>query len=159
MRRKKNGRPDWDHYFMGIAKAAAVRSKDRSTKVGVAIVGPRNELRSTGYNGFARGVDDDVEERHVKPLKDLFMAHAERNAINLAARVGTATDGCTMYICSISEKGAHPPCAICAGAIINAGIVRVVCEQGEVSDNYKESVKAAFEMFREAGVRIQKLKL
>lgn len=156
---KNNGkRPDWDHYFMGIAQSVAMRSKDKSTKVGAVIVGPGQELRSSGYNGFPRGVNDDVEERHVKPLKDLYTAHAERNAINLAARVGTATGGCSIYIASISEKGAHPPCSICAGAIINAGIIRVVCEWGEVSDAWKESVKVAFEMFREAGVRIQKIK-
>lgn len=159
MRGKKNGRPDWDHYFMVIAKVVATRSEDRSTKVGAVIVGPGNEVRSTGFNSFAKGISSDIEERHAKPLKDLYMTHAERNAINLAARVGTATLGCSMYISSISEKGAHPPCAICAGAIINAGIVRVVCEWGEISENWKESVKAAFEMFREAGVRIQRIKL
>ena len=48
----------WDHYFMDLAKLAASRSKDQSTKLGCVIVGPDREIRSTGYNSFPRGIDD-----------------------------------------------------------------------------------------------------
>lgn len=47
---------DWDIYFIRLAMEVAKKSKDPSTKVGCIIVGPDNEIRSTGYNGFPRGV-------------------------------------------------------------------------------------------------------
>jgi len=42
----------WDQYFLRMASLVASRSKDRSSKVGAVVVGPDNEVRSVGYNGF-----------------------------------------------------------------------------------------------------------
>ena len=55
---------NWDIRWMALAQFIATWSKDRGRKVGAVIVGPDNEIRSTGYNGIPRGVNDDVEERH-----------------------------------------------------------------------------------------------
>jgi len=52
-------------------------------------------------------------------------AHAERNAISTAARMGHATEGSTLYLNS------NIPCLDCAYSIVNAGIVEVVVEQLE----------------------------
>lgn len=46
----------WDKYFIEMAVLVSTKSKDPSTKVGCVIVGPDNEIRSTGFNGFPRGV-------------------------------------------------------------------------------------------------------
>jgi dCMP deaminase len=46
----------WDNYFIEMAELIASKSKDPSTQVGCVIVGPDNEIRSTGFNGFPRGV-------------------------------------------------------------------------------------------------------
>ncbi len=54
---------------MGLAEHVATWSKDRSRKVGCVIVGPDNEIRSLGYNGFPRGITDDIEKRHQRPTK------------------------------------------------------------------------------------------
>jgi len=48
----------WDNYFISMAMLVASKSKDPSTKVGCVIVGPDNEVRSTGFNGFPRGVKE-----------------------------------------------------------------------------------------------------
>jgi len=72
---------DWDARFMNLARHISEWSKDRSTKVGVVIVGPENEVRALGYNGFPRGIDDDAPDRHERPEKYLWVEHAERNAI------------------------------------------------------------------------------
>jgi dCMP deaminase len=50
----------WDEYFIKMAFLVAEKSKDPSTKVGCVIVGPDNEIRSTGFNGFPRGVAETV---------------------------------------------------------------------------------------------------
>ena len=56
-------------------------------------------------------------------------AHAERNAIVIAARLGHSTEGCTLYLsCGI-------PCRECAKEIVNAGIVEVVVTDIGVYDS------------------------
>ena len=54
----------WDSYFLDLAMLVGTKSKDSSTKVGAVIVGKDNEIRSTGFNGFPRKVNDDRLERH-----------------------------------------------------------------------------------------------
>ena len=117
-----NGQPSasWDAYHIGLAQHVATKSKDRSTKVGCVIVGPDNETLTTGFNGFPRGVNDDVEERHERPLKYRFAAHAEANAIFTAARHGISLKGCRAYVQRF-------PCSDCAKAIVQAGLSEVVC--------------------------------
>ncbi len=56
---------DWDQYFIKMAQLISTKSKDPSTKVGCVIVGPDNEVRSTGYNGFPRGVRETVTGKDV----------------------------------------------------------------------------------------------
>jgi len=146
-------RASWDEYFMGMAVYVATRSKDRSTKIGAVLVGPNKEVRSTGYNGFARKVNDDVDSRHERPTKYFFMEHAERNAIYNAARVGTMTEGCVLYVAG------RPPCADCARAIIQAGIKEVVVEALEHKSrpeiDWESNTAAAMEMLKEAGVTVR----
>lgn len=140
----------WDSYFMEMALHAAKLSKDTSTKLGCVIVGPDREVRSTGYNSPPRGVNDDVLERHERPLKYKFFEHAERNAVYNAARVGIPIKGCTLYC-------AWPPCTDCARAIIQAGIVEVVVLTLDVPDRWAEDVAVSLEMLDEAGVKIREV--
>lgn len=109
----------WHQRMLNMAIEAATWSKDRSTKVGAALFRDRH-LICTGFNGFPRGVDDDVISRHQKPTKYRFTKHAEENAILCAARLGIQTEGAHMIIT------AHPCCG-CMASIIQAGIKRVIC--------------------------------
>lgn len=65
---------NWDKYFIEMAMHVASKSKDPSTKVGCVIVGPDNEIRSTGYNGFPRGVTETVNaaEHQCKEIQKSF---------------------------------------------------------------------------------------
>ena len=152
---------NWDEYFMAMARTCALKSKDPSTKVGAVIVGPGNEIRSTGYNGFPRNVDEDVilEEplgltrwTH-KPTKYKYVEHAERNAIYNAARVGTPTDECRVFMTA-------PPCHECARAIIQAGIYEVVYPEDHPFKNrpdWAESLAEAKSMLEEVDVLVTEL--
>ena len=51
----------WDLRFIGLAQHISTWSKDPSTKVGCVVVGEDREIRSTGFNGFPRGIDDDED--------------------------------------------------------------------------------------------------
>lgn len=151
-------RPSWDQYFLQIAFLVAQRSRDPSTKVGAVIVGKDKDIRSTGYNGFPRGVDV-TPQRLERGLKYKYAEHAERNALYLMARRGDSSLGCTLF------TTLHP-CAHCARGIVQAGIVRVVLPSA--STDYDTTLphrvealgfEEAAEMLKEAGVVVEKISL
>src|SRR5260221_5874004 len=131
--------PSWDQYYMDICKAVAARSKDPNTQLGCVIVGPNHEIRSTGYNSFPRGIRDDVPERLARPAKYLWIEHAERNAICNAARAGTATEGCSIFVEIM-------PCMDCARAIVQAGIVEAVVSAGRLGQDSTAPCNEPFRM-------------
>ncbi|ORE90237.1 deoxycytidylate deaminase [Stappia sp. 22II-S9-Z10] len=137
----------WDDYFMGMARFAARKSKDRSRRVGAVIVDERNVVVSTGWNGFPRGIDDTVEARHERPTKYRWTEHAERNAIYNAAATGARTLDCTIY-------STLYPCADCARAIIQAGIVELVTTEPDWSET-THGHTVAREMLAEARVDVR----
>ena len=142
---------NWKEYFRNIVHQVKLKSKDKYTQIGAVIVGADNEIVSTGYNSFARGINDDVDERQERPEKYFWFEHAERNAIYNAARIGVSTLGTTMYMtCGIS-------CADCARAIINSGISKIVLREGKGATNQKwqESAERSIIMFKEAGVIVE----
>jgi dCMP deaminase len=141
----------WDEYFMEMAALVATKSKDPNTQHGAVIVGPNNEVRSTGFNGFPRGVIDNARY-NVRPLKYFYVEHAERNAIYNAARHGTALEGCTMYVTGC-------PCHDCARGIIQSGIKRVVMAKGsaEFNERWKESMEHTMVMFDEADIDVEEV--
>jgi dCMP deaminase len=142
---------NWKEYFRGIAHQVKLKSKDRYTQIGAVVVGSDNQIVSTGYNSFPRGIDDSVDERQERPEKYYWFEHAERNSLYNAALIGVSTKGCTMYLtCGI-------PCSDCARGIINSGISKIVCERvgGAVGNLWDEHAKRSVEMFNEAGVKIE----
>jgi dCMP deaminase len=141
----------WHQYFMTMAYLVATKSKDPSTKVGAVIVGPDYEIRSTGFNGLPRGLADTVT-RYDKPLKHKLINHAEENAILHCCRIGVPTSGCSLYVPWI-------PCSLCAKAIVQADIKRVIYHK-EWPGNYKDddiwsqSIAITKEIFAETGVEL-----
>ncbi len=124
-------RPDWDSYFMDMAKLASRRSSCLRRAVGAVLVKDRR-LLSTGYNGVPSGVAHCEEvgclrERYAVPSGERHELcrglHAEQNAIIQAAFHGVSIRDAVLY-CT------HLPCIICAKRLINAGIRRVVYLDG-----------------------------
>jgi dCMP deaminase len=142
----------WDKRFMRLAQLIASWSKDPSTKVGVVVIGPDHEVRSTGYNGPPRLVDDEGIETWDREYKLRHTAHAELNAVCNAARVGVPLTDCTMY-------ATMPPCSGCACAIIQAGIKRVVALDVDIPDRWVADIRAGSEMMEQAFVRTTALSL
>lgn len=141
----------WDQKFMSLAQHIAGWSKDRGRHVGAVIAGPDNEIRSSGYNGLPRGVRDDVAARHNKETKEkyLWCAHAERNAIYNAARVGISVKGCRIY-------GTLYPCVDCVIALIQSGIVELITAKPDFKDpQWGESYKRAKVMLKEAKIKVR----
>ncbi|MFR5262341.1 MAG: deoxycytidylate deaminase [Christensenellales bacterium] len=142
-------RPSWDEYFMGMAKLTSQRSTCLRRKVGAVIVKDKH-IVATGYNGAPRGLSHCAElggclreqlkvpsgQRH-----ELCRAlHAEQNAIIQAATLGQSIEGASIYI-------THQPCSICSKMIINAGIERIVVDEG-----YPDEL--ATKLLAEAGIKV-----
>lgn len=140
---------DWDQRWMDLAKHFASWSKDRSRKVGCVIIDEDKGLVSQGWNGFARGVNDDIDERHDRPQKYEWTKHAEENAFLNAARKGISVKGCTIYIPWF-------PCANCAGDIVQTGIKNVVCYRPDPEDlKWVANMSRARIILQEGGVNIR----
>lgn len=135
--------------FMDIARAVSALSKDRSSKVGVIILGPDNEIRSVGYNGFTRGLDDENEERHQRPEKYFWSEHGERNAIYNAAKVGIPLQDCRL-ICAAPIF----ICMDCARAIVQCGIKTVVVENHPTGSSglWEDHAIRTVQLFKESEI-------
>ena len=139
----------WDLRFIELAKHISGWSKDPSTKVGCVVVGEDREIRSTGFNGFPRGIDDNPERLANRETKYPLICHAEENAIMHAARIGVSLKGSTAYV-------TWPPCSRCARSLIQAGVKEVVYSlEVEVPDRWQEDFKISTEMMEEAGLIIR----
>jgi dCMP deaminase len=124
-------------------------SKDQSRQVGCVIVGSANQLLSSGYNGFVRGVDDERPDRHERPAKYDWTEHAERNAIYNAARIGVRLEGATVYLSWF-------PCAACARAIVQVGTERLVAiKPDDQSSRWSDQFKVSASVLQEAGVDVR----
>lgn len=119
---------NWDRRFLDLAFVISRWSKDPNTKVGSVIVKDKFIL-STGYNGFPRGLSDDLLLLKDRGRKNMRMVHAEANAILTAARHGVSCRGSTLYT-------TLNPCAACATFISQSGIVRLVTLDTPVRDDH-----------------------
>ena len=139
----------WDLRFIELARHISGWSKDPSTKVGCVVVGEDREIRSTGFNGFPRGIDDDAERLADREKKYPLICHAEENAIMHAARIGVSLKDSTAYV-------TWPPCSRCARSLIQAGIREVVYSSSEeIPERWIEDFEISTSMLAEANVLVR----
>jgi dCMP deaminase len=141
----------WDRRFLQVAKLFSTWSKDPSTQIGSVIVGTDRVIRSTGYNGFARGVADDAR-LHDREQKYPLIVHAEENAILNGALVGVSLKGCRSY-------SGWTPCSRCARMLIQVGISEVVFEEREIPERWQADFDLGQRMLTEAGVPFRAVSL
>lgn len=144
-------RPSWDNYFMDIACLVAKRATCLRRAVGAVVVKDRRIL-ATGYNGAPSKVRHCAEVGCLRQQMEVPSGerhelcrgiHAEQNAIIQAAYHGVSIKGGTLFCTNL-------PCSICAKMIVNAGIVRIVYQDG-----YADPLSHA--MLAEAEVALVKL--
>ena len=142
--------PSLDERMMTMVYLVADGSKDKRTHIGAVVIGPDKEIRTTGYNGFVRGLNDGVPGRQEKPEKYFWFEHAERNAIYNATRFGASLKGCKMYTNGI-------PCMDCARGIVQSGILEVIVDKSwdntNIGDDLEHS-RRTIQMFEEVGVKV-----
>ena len=139
----------WDIRFIELARHISNWSKDPSTKVGCVVVGEDREIRSTGFNGFPRGIKDDAERLLDREQKYPLICHAEENAIMHAARIGVSLKRSTAYV-------TWPPCSRCARSLIQSGIKEIVYPTpGVIPERWLEDFTISNGMITEAGVMVK----
>ena len=137
----------WDERFLELAKQIASWSKAPSTQVGCVVVGPDREIRSTGFNGLPRGIEDSEERLNNREIKYPMICHAEENAIMHAARIGISLKDCTAYV-------TWPPCTRCARSLIQAGVSEIIYPKGiDIPDRWIQDFDLSLKMFKEAAVK------
>ena len=129
-------RPDWDKYFLSIAREVSRRSTCIRRHYGAVIV-KDNKIVSTGYNGSASGRDNCCDIGFCK-RNELNIPHGERYELCEAvhAEMNAIINGdpdkmkdATIYIYGEDDNGhivKANPCMMCERFIINAGITRTV---------------------------------
>jgi len=129
-------RPDWDNYFIEIAKVVSSRSTCLRRKYGALIVKDM-VIISTGYNGAPRGMPNCIDTLKCT-RKELDIpsgeryelceaVHAEQNAI-INAPPERMKDA-TIYIAGFEEDGGFAdamPCLLCQRMIRNAQVKEIV---------------------------------
>lgn len=116
---KENKRPSWEEYFMGIAQMLSSRSTCDRLHVGCVLV-KDNHMIAEGYNGSISGAahcDDVGHLMYEGGCKRTI--HAEKNAINMCAKLGISTQGATAYV-------THYPCPDCMRELNQAGVKKVI---------------------------------
>ena len=118
-------RPNWDTYFLNIAKEVASRSTCSRASVGAVIV-KDNRILSTGYNGSASGKPHCLDAGCLIEYGHCQRAiHAETNAVAQAAKFGIAINGATLYYWDSLGRPANS-CIKCSQIMEGAGITRIV---------------------------------
>ena len=165
-----------DLYFLRVCKEVSKASKCLSRQIGSILV-KDGCIISTGYNGPPKGVKHcnerppshycwinetascqinlwnfkncprtNLEFKSGTGLHLCQAAHSERNAIVQAARNGISTLSTTLYCyCPL-------PCKDCMVEIINAGIIEIVCLEGDDYDKYSRI------LLNDAKIRIRQIR-
>lgn len=138
------GRPDWQEYFMEIARLVSKRSTCMRRRVGAVLVKEKRIL-ATGYNGAPTGLEHCavigcLREKNNVPSGQRHELcrglHAEQNAIIQAAAHGISIQG-AMLVCTTM------PCSICLKMLINAGITDMIYEEGYADDLTQQLLQEA----------------
>ena len=125
-------------------------SKDPKRKVGAIISENKTLIQlSCGYNGLPTGLKE-TKKRWLKKNKDLYVLHAETNAIVHAARSNVNIKD-SILVCN------RFPCNNCTLNLIQAGIKTIVTIQPDwntLSIKNKRSFLASKEMLEELKIKI-----
>lgn len=120
---KIENRPNWDQYFLKLAKVVSTRATCNRAKHGCVLVKDKTVL-ATGYNGAPPGISHCLDSGCI-----LINGHCERcnhaevNSICQAAAKGVCVEGATAYVTGES-------CLECLRTLLCAKIDKLVYIRG-----------------------------
>ena len=126
-----------DYRYLRMARIWAENSYCKRRQVGALVVKDKMII-SDGYNGTPSGFENLCEDAN--NVTQLYVLHAEANAITKLARSNNNSDGSTLYVTA-------SPCIECSKLIIQSGIKRVVYgEKYRLEDGINLMKKAGIEV-------------
>ena len=131
----------YDKAYLRIAQEWGKLSHCKRKQVGALIVKDRMII-SDGYNGTPTGFENYCEDD--EGYTKWYVLHAEANAILKVAASTQSCKGATLYI-TLS------PCKECSKLIHQAGIIRVVYQNG-----YKDD--SGLQFLERAGIQLEQIK-
>src|SRR3989344_1779225 len=156
----------WDRIWMDTAKLRSTLTRCPTRGVGAVVVADYRFEVSGGFNGLPLGTRH-PSQRHPEGKNECLRryygfgpgegtwicpcGHAERSAIDIAARLGRATQDKTMYLY------AYPPvlpCLNCAVDVIQSGINELVVDSFEQYEKQPNAVNI-LELLKEGGVLVR----
>lgn len=142
----------WDQRFLELAQVVSSWCKGPSMPVGAVLVDQKRRVIGTGYNGFARGVEETDHRLKDDEFRRAATVHAEHNAVSYATG---KVEGSTLYLYGL------PPCPSCTAAVIlQNGIRRVVTavhpsNLGRVDHWMAQFERLSVPMLKDAGVAFE----
>jgi len=130
----------YDIAYLRIAAEWGKLSYCKRKQVGAIVVRDRMII-SDGYNGTPSGFENCCEDE--EGLTKWYVLHAEANALSKVARSTQSCENATLYI-TLS------PCKECSKLIHQAGIKRVVYQNG-----YRDTT--GIEFLKKAGVSVTQI--
>ena len=138
MKLRNKDRPKWDEIWLRFAHIIAERSYDPRHQVGAVIVAHDNtQVLAIGYNGNYSGGPNEVES---EIPGESGMIHAEINAL---LKMDYNNPKKKILYVTLS------PCRMCAKAMVNAGITRVVYDE-----EYRDP--SGINLLHDAGIEVSK---
>lgn len=115
--------PNWDEYFMSIARIISTRSPDYKKVGAVLVSNTDHRIISTGYNSVCSGLDHALIDWNNREQIRKICIHAEANCILYSQ---SKFEDATLY-CTLS------PCKECM-KLISATKIKAVVYESEYSD-------------------------
>lgn len=146
---------DFDKNLLEAAHSLALKcSPDPSKKIGAIFVDSNCNILSYGANEPAEGLEYTELDLSTNETKDQYIVHAEKTAIDRAAKYGIPLFGSTLYVYGL------PMCNGCALSAINVGVSRIVVQQPRVyTGRWKESSDIALVNLMATGVNVDRYDL
>ena len=132
----------WDQRYLEMATLVASWSKDPSSKFGSVIVDNQNRVISIGFNGFAKGFDDNPERLEDRQFKYRHVLHSEENCILNAKQDVT---GYKIYVTGV-------PCSLCMSRIAQSGLSKVICYKPTEDYLLRWSIEEPLQVAKECGI-------
>jgi len=148
-----NERPDWDEYFLEVARLVSKRSTCLRRHVGAVAVRDKRIL-ATGYNGAPSGLTHCMDIGCIREKLKIPSGerqelcrglHAEQNIIIQAVIHKVDLKDSTLYV-------TNQPCVTCSKMLIGVGIKKIVIAQGYPDELAKR-------MLKEAKIKIKRVKM
>ncbi len=148
----KGKRPNWDEYFLEVAKLVSTRSTCLRRQVGAVAVRDKRIL-ATGYNGAPSGLAHCTDIGCIREKLNIPSGqrqelcrglHGEQNVINQAVIHNVDLKDSIFYV-------TNQPCVTCTKMLISVGVKEIV-----ILDGYPD--KLARRMLKEAGIKIRRVK-